>query len=154
MPGMPIAIKRFFMPLIMLLLALTGCSGSAPVAGGISNGDVLPCPDTPNCVSTAETDTKQTISPLTYRGSREQAIVKLKKIINDLPNTKLRQEKDGYLWWECKSKIFGFIDDLEIYLPAKQQLIQIRSASRMGYSDFGVNRERVEKIKQRFNNNG
>ncbi|MDJ0623940.1 MAG: DUF1499 domain-containing protein [Desulfocapsaceae bacterium] len=132
---------------------MISCTGSTPVAGGVRDGDLLPCPDTPNCVSTAESREKYSISPLTYRGTREQAISELKIIVEEMTDTKLHQEREGYLWWECRSKIFGFVDDLEMYLPVQQPLIYIRSASRVGYSDFGVNRKRVDKIKQRFMKN-
>lgn len=150
---LPTVSKSLFIYLLMLLPALLSCSGGAPAAGGVRGGDLLPCPNTPNCISTADQRAKYSISPLAYQGTRDQAIDQLKRIVEEIHDTKLHQQREGYLWWECNSQLFKFVDDLEMYLPAQEQLIYIRSASRFGYSDFGVNRERVEKIKQRFLNN-
>lgn len=110
----------------------------------------MTCGDTPNCVSTEEVREEYAISPLRYSGTRDEAVVNIKEVLKQMPNITLRHEKEDYLWWECSSQVFGFVDDLEIYFPAAERVIQIRSASRRGYYDFGVNRKRVEKIKQRL----
>jgi uncharacterized protein (DUF1499 family) len=63
---------------------------------------------------------------------------------------KIVEEKDDYLHAEARSLIFRFVDDVEFYLPAPEKVIHVRSASRVGYSDMGVNRKRVEEIRRRF----
>ena len=81
------------------------------------------------------------------------AFVKLKKVIASLDNMTLVTENDQYLHFECKSAIMGFVDDLEFYFSDEtpgEKTIQVRSASRLGYSDFGVNRKRVEQLRKLF----
>jgi uncharacterized protein (DUF1499 family) len=131
---------------------LSGCAGIPPEKRGPAEGNLLPCPDRPNCVSTAIESSAHYVSPLEYSGKREEAIAAMVQIVREMRNTTIQDEDDGYLWVECSSRMFGFIDDLEIYFPAEKKLVYIRSASRLGYSDFGVNRKRVEKIREHFNN--
>jgi uncharacterized protein (DUF1499 family) len=64
-----------------------------------------------------------------------------------LPRTKIVTGTDDYLHAECSSALFGFVDDLELHLRPSQNLIAVRSAARLGHSDFGVNRRRVENLR-------
>ncbi len=70
--------------------------------------------------------------------------------MSELPRTKIITESENYLHVECTSFLFRFVDDLEILLDDQQKLIHFRSASRVGYSDLGVNRQRVELIKEKL----
>jgi uncharacterized protein (DUF1499 family) len=67
--------------------------------------------------------------------------------VPELPRTTITTETENYLHAECRSAFFGFVDDLELHLRASEGLIAIRSAARLGYSDFGVNRQRVEHLR-------
>jgi len=67
-----------------------------------------------------------------------------------MKRTTIVAEKEDYLHAEAKSLIFRFVDDVEFYFPATEKLIHVRSASRVGHSDLGVNRKRVEEIRSRF----
>ena len=108
------------------------------------------CPDTPNCVcSQAERDS-QRIPPIAYSGSAAQAIDVLKQIIGEMPRSKLVVEDAGYLHFEFRSFLFRFVDDVELLIDEENSIVHLRSASRVGYSDFGVNRRRMEEIRQRF----
>jgi len=129
----------------------SGCTGKPPETRGVDGGRLMACPDTPNCVSTAAGPAARYVSPFEYSGKREEAIATMVHILRGMKNTKIRDEEDGYLWLECSSKFLGFVDDLEIYFPAEKPVVYIRSASRLGYWDLGVNRKRVEKIRERFN---
>jgi uncharacterized protein (DUF1499 family) len=71
----------------------------------------------------------------------------LKEQVAKLPRATVVSERPGYLHVECRSKVFGFVDDLEFQLQAAQGTIAVRSASRTGYYDFGVNRQRVETLR-------
>ena len=71
----------------------------------------------------------------------------IRRAVADFPRTKVINETDDYLHAECSSAFFGFVDDLELHLLRSQRLIAVRSASRLGYSDFGVNRRRVENLR-------
>jgi uncharacterized protein (DUF1499 family) len=145
---------KLFLSTIGVLIVmglLTGCAGKPPQTRGVKDGNLLACPDKPNCVSTAEGPPARYVKPLIYSGKREEAIAAMVKIVQEMNNTAIREEDDGYLWVECSSTVFGFVDDLEIYFPPEKPVVFIRSASRVGYSDLGVNRRRVEKIRERFN---
>lgn len=122
-------------------------AGKRPNNLGISNGQLAPCPNSPNCVSSQSTDAVHQIAPLTFTSTPEEAITNLKKIIESLPRTKIITESQDYLYTEFKSALLGFVDDVEFYLDRNANVIQVRSASRLGQSDLGVNRQRIETIR-------
>lgn len=125
-------------------------AGKQPNNLGISNGKLAPCPNTPNCVSSQSTDAVHKIAPLTFTSSPQEAISNLKKIIESLPRTKIITESQDYLYAEFKSALLGFVDDVEFYLDRNANVIQVRSASRLGQSDLGVNRQRIETIRAKL----
>ncbi len=125
-------------------------AGKRPNNLGVNNGKLAPCPNSPNCVSSQSSDVGHSIAPLTYSSSPEQAIAKLKSVINSLPRTKIITENKDYLYAEFKSALMGFVDDVEFYLDRKAKVIQVRSASRLGQSDLGVNRKRIETIRTKL----
>ncbi|MBD2516077.1 DUF1499 domain-containing protein [Nostoc sp. FACHB-973] len=126
-------------------------AGKRPNNLGVSNGKLAPCPNSPNCVSSQSTDAVHKIAPLTFTSSAEAAIANLKTIIESLPRTKIITESQDYLYVEFKSALLGFVDDVEFYLDRNTNTIQVRSASRLGQSDLGVNRQRIETIRAKFN---
>jgi uncharacterized protein (DUF1499 family) len=77
----------------------------------------------------------------------EQAWPAARAAVLSLPRTQIVAESANYLHAECSSAVFGFVDDLELHLRPKSGLIAVRSASRLGYRDFGVNRKRIEKLR-------
>ena len=115
------------------------------------DGKLRPCPGTPNCVS-SETGTPSpaAVQPFAFTGSPEEAWAKLKQTIAKLGGT-VHEESGGYLWTTFLVPVFGFTDDVEFRLDAPGKAIHVRSASRLGYSDLGVNRTRVEQIRAAFN---
>lgn len=125
------------------------CAGQRPENSGIHNGRLADCPVKPNCVGSQAADKDHALSPFMYQGEKKAAVNRLKKIIVSLENMTIVTETGNYLHIECKSAIMGFVDDLEFYFP-DEKLIHVRSASRIGYSDFGVNRKRVEKLRELF----
>ena len=109
------------------------------------------CPHSPNCVSSTDAkDIAHFILPFQYSGTLQEAKSRLHKILQVMPRTKIVDEKEDYIHVECTSLIFRFVDDLEFWFSESEQLIHVRSASRVGYSDLGVNRKRVEKIRSHF----
>ena len=132
------------------VLALTaGCSSGRPPASlGVSEGRLAPCPGSPNCVS-SEAAAEQRVEPLRYDGDAAQARARLLDVLNSMERVRIVQSTDDYLYAEFRSAVFGFVDDVEFYF-SPPGIIQVRSASRTGYYDFGVNRERVETISARF----
>lgn len=108
---------------------------------------LAPCPSSPNCVSTQAQDEQHAIAPLRYQRSKAEAKETLKTIVLSLPRTRLAEEDDTYLRVEFTSLLLRFVDDVEFLFDDEAKTIHFRSASRIGYSDFGVNRRRMEEIR-------
>lgn len=105
------------------------------------------CPDKPNCVSSLDTTEYAKIEPLALVGTAGEAKIKLTKIMKKLSRTKLEKDESNYLHFTSKSFLFRFIDDIEFEIDEAGKKIHVRSASRTGHSDFGVNRKRIEEIR-------
>ncbi|AFY31038.1 DUF1499 domain-containing protein [Calothrix sp. PCC 7507] len=125
-------------------------AGKRPHNLGVCDGKLAACPNSPNCVSSQSADPVHQIAPLTYTSTPEDAIAALKSIIQSLPRTKIITENPDYLYVEFKSALLGFVDDVEFYLDRNTNVIQVRSASRLGQGDLGVNRQRIETIRARI----
>lgn len=106
-----------------------------------------PCPSSPNCVSTQATDEGHAIAPFRYRKARAEAKEALKAVMATLPRTKLVEEDESYLHYEFTSLVLRFVDDVEFIFDDNTKTIHFRSASRIGYSDLGVNRQRMEQLR-------
>ena len=126
---------------------LVGCSGMPPANLGVRDGRLAPCPEAPNCVSSQSTDRKQAIEPLRYSTSEAEAVASLRKIILQMKGARITEEEGGYIRAEFTSTIWRFVDDVEFAFNENLKIIDVRSASRLGHSDFGVNRKRIEAIK-------
>jgi len=135
--------------MVLVGVFMTGCAGSPPFHLGLKNGRFAPCPDRDNCVSSQSRDEKHRVAPLAYNESRESALKHLKEVVQSMKRTRIVDESNDYLRVEFTSAVMGFVDDVEFYFP-HEPIIHIKSASRIGYSDFGVNRKRVEKIRELF----
>ncbi len=107
-----------------------------------------PCPNRPNCVSSQAAYPSHFIEPLRFPGSPADAWVVLKFALQSLPRTRVVEESGWYLRAEAKSRIFGFVDDVEFLMDVRNSVIHVRSASRIGYSDLGVNRNRIECVRK------
>ena len=125
-------------------------SGRRPDDLGVKNGRLKPPATSPNAVSSQAQDARHAIAPLTYTGTRERAMEALVKIIETTPRTRIVSRSQDYIYAEYQSALMGFVDDVEFWFEPGAKTIQVRSASRLGYSDFGVNRARVEDIRRRF----
>lgn len=140
-----------FLTLILGLNVLVGCAGQSPANLGLRNGKLLECPESPNCVVSQHPDQKHFIKPIDYSTSPQEALEKLRKMMATEKRVQIIENKDYYIRVEFTSALFGFVDDVEFYFP-NEPLIHVRSASRLGYSDLGQNRKRIEKIRTHFNN--
>lgn len=92
---------------------------------------------------------EQRVEPLRYDGDAAPARARLLDVLNGMERVRIVQSTDDYLYAEFRSAVFGFVDDVEFYFSPPGTL-QVRSASRTGYYDFGINRERVETLRARF----
>jgi uncharacterized protein (DUF1499 family) len=126
------------------------CSGTRPATLGIKEGRLSPCPGSPNCVSTQSEGDKHRIDPIRYTGTKEQAKKRLVQVISSMKRSKIITDEGDYLYAEFTSGIFRFVDDVEFFFDDANKLIHFRSASRLGYSDLGVNRKRMEAIRKGF----
>lgn len=138
-------------PPLLAMKSLFSFSGDRPTTLGITDGLFTPCPTSPNCVSSQSRDGKHRIEPLPLVGTPAETMKQLKAIISQLPRTEIIEATDSYLHAEFTSALMGFVDDVEFYIDPVENVVQVRSASRLGESDLGVNRKRVETIRQKLN---
>ena len=140
----------FVMIVISGSVLVAGCHGARPATLGVRDGRLAPCPASPNCVSSLAPDEAHRIAPLPFSGAATAAIDRLKGIVASLPRTSVVAATGTYLHVECKSAVFRFVDDVEFFADETAGLIQVRSAARVGSSDLGVNRKRIETIRARW----
>jgi uncharacterized protein (DUF1499 family) len=125
-----------------VLLVLSACAASPPPEGGVEG-----CPSSPNCVSTAAPaeDAVHHIEPLTFDGDIAVAIARMRAIVEAMPRTALVESTPTRLRYTFTSRIWRFVDDVDlVFSPGR---IDIRSASRVGYGDMGANRARVDALR-------
>lgn len=134
-----------------IVASLFSFSGTRPNNLGIHDGKFATCPTSPNCVSSFSEDTLHQIEPLAYSDSPEEAFKQLTNILELMDNVKIITSESDYIYAEFTSSLMGFVDDVEFYLDQPNQVIQVRSASRLGDSDLGVNRKRIEMIRELLN---
>jgi len=132
--------------------SLFSFSGTRPTSLGVKDGQLLACPGTPNCVNSQspDSDAEHYIAPLSFDGSAPEAIARLKEVITNLPRTEIIQQTENYLYAEFTTPIMGYVDDVEFFADEATGTMHVRSASRLGQSDLGLNRKRVEEIRAAF----
>lgn len=135
---------------LFTLSLLSGCAGTPPDGLGPRDGKLAPCPSTPNCVSAEALDDIHRIDPFSYDVSRSEAINTLVNVLEAEPRVQIVVQESDYIRAEARTKIFRFVDDLEFSFARDDGRILIRSASRLGSGDLGVNRKRMEHIREKF----
>ena len=123
-------------------LAIAVSAAAEPEGGAFA-----PCPDKPNCVSSLAPDADHRVEPLALAGDPAAAWSALRAAVAAMPRTVIVEERLGYLHAECTSRIFRFVDDLELRQSEAGDRADVRSASRVGRGDMGVNRDRVEALR-------
>jgi uncharacterized protein (DUF1499 family) len=120
-------------------------SGTRPDNLGVKDGRFAPCKRTPNCVSSQAdpADQEHYVAPIAYSGTMQE----LRRAVESMTRATVVREEGNYLYAEYKSALMGYVDDVELLLDDKAHLVQVRSASRLGRSDFGVNRKRIEELR-------
>lgn len=114
-----------------------------PPAIGTDAGELSPCPDTDNCVSTTATDPRHAADPVRCQDAEARELAEI--LDRELPRTTVAAVVGTYAHLEVRSQIFGFVDDLEVLV--EDGVVQLRSASRLGANDLGVNRERIDDVR-------
>jgi len=143
-------LSLIFTEAAFIFFVFSHCMASVPNNLGLKNQLLSPCPRTPNCVSSQENNSQHRIMPIKFEGSLELAKDKLYQVINSMRGTRIITQDVLYWQVEFTTQVLRFIDDVEFYFDGSQSLIHVRSASRRGYWDLGVNRRRVETIRFKF----
>lgn len=147
---MNVMTSRFLIPLVFIA---AGCTVSNPELGRSRPQALAGCPARPNCVSSMADSPSHRIAPLRLNGDADKAWAAVVRQVRALPRTQVDLSDDRYLHATCSSRFFGFIDDLEL-LRHEDGSVSIRSAARTGYSDFGVNRQRVVSLEKTLRDMG
>ena len=124
---------------------LSACAGEPPQNIGILADRLTDCPDSPNCVCSFETRESHYIEPINANLDAVQ------EILLSMGNVNIVKAEPNYLYAEFSSRLMGYVDDVEFYFDTTAGVTHVRSASRLGYSDMGVNRNRVESIRAAIN---
>lgn len=148
--GRPISMYKRLLLFPAFALILSHCTGTGSKDLGVIDGKLTVCPDAPNCVSSQSTDKSHYVDPLRYEVALNEATERLLSVLRSMERVKITNAEGGYIRAEFTSALFRFVDDVEFYLDDGQKTIHVRSASRIGYYDLGVNRRRVERIRNRF----
>ena len=138
--------------MLALIFVLTACSTDQTIKTGAANDRLSPCPESPNCVSSLSEDKSHQVEPLTYNVPLEEAREKLISVIKSMKRSEIAIAENNYLHATFTSFLFRFVDDVEFSFDDERKIIDVRSASRMGYFDLGANRRRVEELRKRFVN--
>lgn len=121
---------------------LSACAGEPPQDIGNLNGRLADCPDSPNCVCSFESRESHSIQPL------QANLAQIQQVLMGLSEARIVSSEGNYLYAEFTSRIMGFVDDVEFLYDPDAGITHVRSASRLGYSDMGVNRKRIESIRE------
>jgi uncharacterized protein (DUF1499 family) len=143
-------VVALFALIIVLGVAMGLFSGTRPDNLGVRDGRLAPPKRTPNNVNSQvdrNADAGHYIEALRYTGDTRQAWAALRLVIDGMQRVKVITSDANYLYAEFTSKLMGFVDDAEFYLDERAGVIQVRSASRLGRGDHGVNRGRIEYIR-------
>jgi uncharacterized protein (DUF1499 family) len=127
--------------LFALLPFLSACAGEPPQNIGVRDGRLTACPESPNCVSSFESSEQHSIAPLNAN------LAQIQQVLLTLDEANIVQQSSNYLYAEFTSSLMGYVDDVEFLYDAASNQTHVRSASRLGYSDMGANRKRIEAIR-------
>jgi uncharacterized protein (DUF1499 family) len=149
--------------ILALALLLAGqlgmLRGKAPTDIGIKDGKLKRPSITDNSVS-SQADlwpdhpqlTNAQIEPLKYSGKASEAMKKIAAVLNSMPRTSIISSQSNYIYAQSSTLLLKYTDDIEFALDESASVIHVRSASRLGKKDFGVNRARVETIRTNMGN--
>lgn len=131
--------------------------GKTPSNLGVRNGRLLPPSPTPNSVSSqaalyleAGQRTYASVAPLPPKGDGPATIARIKTIVQGMPGAEVIKSEPDYLYAQFTTRLMKYVDDVEFWFDPTARVVHVRSASRLGSRDFGVNRDRVEAIRQQL----
>lgn len=137
--------------LIGLSFLVVGCAAAKrPDNLGVKDGQLAPCPNSPNCVSSQESRDGKKVEPIALGNDADAGWTRLKRVVIGMDRVTVIADESDYLHVEFRTKLMKFVDDVELYRAPGAKVTHIRSASREGYSDLGVNKKRVKAIQKAF----
>ncbi|GAB3673601.1 DUF1499 domain-containing protein [Salinisphaera aquimarina] len=146
-------LRTIFKPVtavIVLTAGVVGCASSPPEQFTRSDNDFTPCSSAPHCVSSqAEKDSGHYVEPFAFAGTADGARQALLKALYSHDNATVEQADNRFIHATFRSTL-GFVDDATFVVQPHDHIIDVKSSSRIGYYDFGVNRRRVEDLRKRF----
>lgn len=139
----------------ILVLGVAGTFVMSLTAGrpgnlGVRDGRLAEAPSSPNCVSTQTADRSHWIAPINFEGPPERVIDSIDRIVRNMNGSTVIERETYYLYVEFRSPLFRFVDDVEFLIEPESKRIHFRSASRVGHSDLGANRKRMEQFRSIF----
>ena len=135
---------------LVVLRVLVGLLSPRPGNLGVQNGQLAPCPESPNCVSSQSSDTVHGMAPIPYGGDPAGARAQMLVVLQEMRGAKVITNEGDYLYAEFRSPTLGFVDDVELFFDDPAGVIQFRSASRLGYGDLNANRQRMTAMAAAF----
>jgi uncharacterized protein (DUF1499 family) len=135
--------------LLVIPLTLSGAS-RRPAPAGLVDGRLRPCPPSPNCVCSEDPAPRAAVEPFSFEGEPADAFRALVALVRAEPRVELVLVEPAYAHAVFRTRFLRFRDDVELRLDAEERVIHVRSASRVGHSDLGANRRRVEALRARW----
>ncbi|MEM7179796.1 MAG: DUF1499 domain-containing protein [Spirochaetota bacterium] len=137
---------------VLLTFLFSACSKEIKIHLRKDVSKLEPCPKSPNCVSSQgnESDKEHHIAPIAYQGEKTMVKAKILQTLKKFPRVKIIKQTDAYVYAEFTTLIMRYTDDVEFYINEGKKVIDVRSASRVGKSDLGKNRSRIEDFRSKF----
>jgi uncharacterized protein (DUF1499 family) len=148
------AIILLILIISIITIRLYKGNSSMPKNLGVENGELAPVPKTPNAVSTQTDDQSKKVDPFKFQGDKEESRGKIKKAIRTYGGASIITEEENYLHVIFTTPLLNFKDDVEFYFDEDNEVIHFRSASRVGRSDLGLNKERYDELIKLYYDNG
>ena len=146
-------IIRLFVLFLAIYIGLVAVNRNSKPNGKIglqADGTLAACPDSPNCVSSFVEDEVHGMEPISFEGSSSECFELVKRVLAEMPRMRVVEEDENYLHATATTLLMRYVDDVEFTFDAQKKLLHFRSASRIGYSDLGANRKRMELFRQKF----
>ena len=134
----------------LMVLTLSACSITRHSTGLAEDGELTPCPEPPRCVSSQAEDPDKQIAPFELQAHSDASWQRLGEVVNGMERTTVVKRSEYYLHAEVVSPWRFYTDDLELLRTRESNRVHVRSSARVGYYDFNVNRERVDKLRKKL----
>ena len=136
--------------LLIVVVLAAHKNNAVPTTLGVKEGALAPLPDSPNAVSSQTDQADKRVEPFPYSGTLDQTKALVKKAAADFGGARILTEEPDYLHMVFTVPFIPFKDDVEFFFSERDRVVHYRSASRVGYSDLGVNRKRYERLRNLY----